>query len=219
MVLFIDTANIEEIKTAADLGYVKGVTTNPSLIAKEGLSQKDVISQIVELIDGPISAEVTAEDFEGMIEQGQELYKIDPKHIVIKLPMTNEGLKACKYLTDKGIPTNVTLCFSANQALLAMEANATYVSPFLGRLDDNDWDSIKLIEHIVTLKKNYGYKTKIICASVRNPAHVEKCALAGGDIATIPYKVLMSLIHHPLTDAGLETFRKDALKTAKLANK
>ena len=219
MVLFIDTANIEEIKEAATWGFVKGVTTNPSLIAREGLTQKDVITQITKLIDGPISAEVTAEDFEGMMKQAKELYAIDQKHIVIKLPMTMAGLQACKALYEEYIPTNVTLCFSSAQALLAMENHATYVSPFLGRLDDNGWDSVQLIKDIVTLKKNFGYDTKIISASIRSKAHVENCALEGSDIATVPYKVLKSLIQHPLTDKGLDSFRKDAQKTASLENK
>ena len=219
MVLFIDTANIEEIKEAATWGFVKGVTTNPSLIAREGLTQKDVITQITKLIDGPISAEVTAEDFEGMMKQAKELYAIDRKHIVIKLPMTMAGLQACKALYEEHIPTNVTLCFSSAQALLAMENHATYVSPFLGRLDDNGWDSVQLIKDIVTLKKNFGYDTKIISASIRSKAHVENCALEGSDIATVPYKVLKSLIQHPLTDKGLDSFRKDAQKTASLEKK
>lgn len=216
MVLFIDTANLEEISEAGNWPFVKGVTTNPSLIAKEGKKQADVIKEIVKIIDGPISAEVTAEDFEGMIKQGRELYAIDPKHIVIKLPMTMDGLRACRYLTDNGIPTNVTLCFSPAQALLAMESHATYVSPFLGRLDDNGWDSIQLIKDIVEIKKNFGYETKIISASIRSTSHVIECAKAGADIATVPYKVLKKLISHPLTDAGLETFKKDAAKTASL---
>lgn len=219
MTLFIDTANLDEIKEAATWGFVKGVTTNPSLIAKEGLTQKDVITQITKLIDGPISAEVTAEDFEGMKRQAEELFSIDPKHIVIKLPMTITGLQVCNYLHGKNIPTNVTLCFSTAQALLAMENHATYVSPFLGRLDDNGWNSLKLIEEIVTLKKNFGYETKIISASIRSEAHVVNCALAGADIATVPYKVLKNLIHHPLTDNGLDSFRKDAAKTAALEKK
>jgi transaldolase len=219
MVLFIDTANIAEIKDAAGWGFISGVTTNPSLIAKEGLTQKDVIQQIAKLIDGPISAEVTATDYAAMITQGQELFRICPKNIVIKLPMTMDGLKACRYLTDKHIPTNVTLCFSLPQALLAMEAHATYVSPFLGRLDDNGWSSAQLVKDIVTLKRNYGYPTKIICASIRNPKHIETCALAGGDIATVPYQILLKLVHHPLTDAGLQTFAADAVKTAALSKK
>lgn len=219
MVLFIDTANLDEIKEASTWGFVKGVTTNPSLIAKEGLTQEEVITKITKLINGPISAEVTAEDYEGMIKQGEKLHEIDPDNIVIKLPMTIDGLKACKYLTSKGIHTNVTLCFSAAQALLAMENGATYVSPFLGRLEDNGWDSMKLINDIVTLKKNFGYETKIISASIRSVAHVENCALAGADIATVPYKVLTKLVRHPLTDSGLETFAKDAAKTASLTKK
>lgn len=217
MELFIDTANINEIAIASDWGFVKGVTTNPALIEKEGLTQKDVISKIVTLVDGPISAEVTADDFEGMMVQAKELYEIDPKHIVIKLPMTLAGLKACKALSEVNIPTNVTLCFSSAQALLAMEANATYVSPFLGRLDDNGWPSLKLIQDIVKVKQNYGYKTKIIAASIRSVSHVESCALAGADIATVPYKVLTKLVKHPLTDQGLEDFEKAAKKTAALS--
>jgi transaldolase len=216
MTLFIDTANISEIQEAAKWGFVKGVTTNPSLIAKEGLTQKDVIRQIVKLIDGPISAEVTANDYEGMIAQGEDLFQIDPKHIVIKLPMTIDGLRAAQYFRKENIPTNVTLCFSLSQALLAMESGATYVSPFLGRLDDNGWDSTKLIQDINTMKKNYGYTTKIICASIRSVQHIENCVLAGGDIATVPYKVLQKLIQHPLTEQGLATFAADAAKTAAL---
>lgn len=219
MELFIDTADLKEIEEVSKYPFVKGVTTNPSLIAKANLTQKEVITKITSLIDGPISAEVTKEDMDGMIEQALKLHEIDKKNIVIKLPMTIEGLKACKYLTDRGIKTNVTLCFSLAQALLAMEANATYVSPFMGRLDDNGFDSLELIKECVQLKKNYGYQTKIIAASIRSVKHVEDCALAGSDIATVPYKVLMKLIKHSLTDAGLETFRLDAQKTAKLEEK
>lgn len=219
MELFIDTADLKEIEEVSKYPFVKGVTTNPSLIAKANLTQREVITRITSLIDGPISAEVTKEDMDGMIEQALKLHEIDKKNIVIKLPMTIEGLKACKYLTDRGIKTNVTLCFSLAQALLAMEANATYVSPFMGRLDDNGFDSLELIKECVQLKKNYGYQTKIIAASIRSVKHVEDCALAGSDIATVPYKVLMKLIKHSLTDAGLETFRLDAQKTAKLEEK
>ena len=219
MVLFIDTANLNEIEEAATWGFVKGVTTNPSLVAKEGLTQHDVISRIVKLIDGPISAEVTAEDYDTMVRQGHDLYAIDPKHIVIKLPMTIDGLKACKALRAQGIPTNVTLCFDSAQALLAMEEDASYVSPFVGRLDDNGWDSKALIQDIATLKRNYGYQTKIIAASIRSVEHVQTCALAGADIATVPYKVLVKLVKHPLTDAGLDSFAKDAAKTAALEKK
>lgn len=216
MDLFLDTANLKEIKEGSEWGFLKGVTTNPSLIAKEGRKQKDIISEIVKMVDGPISAEVTAEDSENRIKQGHELYKINPKHIVIKLPITRDGLKACSVLHKEGIPTNRTLCFSVSQALLAREAGATYVSPFLGRLDDNGWDSKKLIEDLVTLKKTNGYQTKIICASIRSVAHVETCALLGADIATIPYKVMVKLVKHPLTDAGLDSFEKAAAETAKL---
>ena len=219
MELFIDTADLKEIEEVSKYPFVKGVTTNPSLIAKANLTQREVITRITSLIDGPISAEVTKEDMDGMIEQALKLHEIDKTNIVIKLPMTIEGLKACKYLTDRGIKTNVTLCFSLAQALLAMEANATYVSPFMGRLDDNGFDSLELIKECVQLKKNYGYKTKIIAASIRSVKHVEDCALAGSDIATVPYKVLLKLIKHSLTDAGLETFRLDAQKTAKLEEK
>lgn len=216
MDLFLDTANLKEIKGGSEWGFLKGVTTNPSLIAKEGRKQKDIISEIVKMVDGPISAEVTANDSENRIKQGHELYQLDPKHIVIKLPITMDGLKACSVLHKEGIPTNRTLCFSVSQALLAREAGATYVSPFLGRLDDNGWDSKKLIQDLVTLKKANGYTTKIICASIRNVAHVETCALLGADIATIPYKVMVKLVKHPLTDAGLESFAKAAEETAKL---
>ncbi len=216
MDLFLDTANLKEIKEGSEWGFLKGVTTNPSLIAKEGRKQKDIISEIVKMVDGPISAEVTANDSENRIKQGHELYKLDPKHIVIKLPITMDGLKACSVLHKEGIPTNRTLCFSVSQALLAREAGATYVSPFLGRLDDNGWDSKKLIQDLVTLKKANGYTTKIICASIRNVAHVETCALLGADIATIPYKVMVKLVKHPLTDAGLESFAKAAEETARL---
>ena len=216
MKLFIDTANLHEIEEASKWPFVSGVTTNPSLIAKEGLTQKEVIERIAKMIDGPISAEVTEETAEGMLAQAHELYQIKPENIVIKLPMTIEGLKACKKLYEANIPTNVTLCFSPAQALLAMESHATYISPFLGRLDDNGWNGITLLEDIVDIKRNFGYESKIIAASVRSVDHVQQAAIAGVDVATIPYKVLAKLIEHPLTAAGLETFRKDAAKTASL---
>lgn len=205
MKLFIDTANIDEIREMAGKGIISGVTTNPSLIAKEGRKLEDAIKEIVSLVDGPISAEVKEGKYEDMVAQAHELAKIH-KNIVIKLPMTWDGIKACKTLVGEGIHTNVTLCFSVAQGLLAMEAGATYVSPFMGRLDDNGFESAKLIEDLVTLKKNYGYKTQIITASVRNLHHVEVAALAGSDIATIPYKVLNKMIEHPLTAAGLQIF-------------
>lgn len=208
MKLFIDTANIEEIKQANDLGVICGVTTNPSLIAKEGRDFKTVIKEITSIVDGPISAEVISSEAQGMVDEAVELAKID-KNIVIKIPMTAEGLKATKILSSKGIKTNVTLIFSPAQALLAARAGATYVSPFLGRLDDVDSDGIYLIEDIVTIFRNYGIETEIVSASIRGPMHVTNCAKAGADIATVPYKVIMQMIKHPLTDAGIEKFMKD----------
>lgn len=219
MVLFVDTANFDEIKEAATWFFVKGVTTNPSLIAKENLSQKEIIKKITTLIDGPISAEVTVEGYDNMVKQAKELFAIDPKHIIIKLPMTIAGLQACKKLHELKIPTNVTLCFSESQALIAMENNATYLSPFLGRLDDVGVNSFDLIENIMKIKNNYGYETKIICASIRNQYQVVKCATLGADIATVPFKILKSLVKHHLTDAGLVTFDEAIRKTASLSKK
>lgn len=210
MKLFLDTANIDEIREAASLGGISGVTTNPSLIAKEGRSITEVITEIASLVNGPISAEVAEGKAEDMVKQGISLSSIN-KNIVIKLPMTFEGIKACKALVGKGIRTNVTLCFSVSQALLAMEAGASFVSPFMGRLDDAGFDSERLIEDIVTLKDNYGYKTEIIAASIRSLHHIEVASLSGSDIATIPYKVFMKMIEHPLTTAGLKIFA-DAAK-------
>ena len=208
MKFFIDTADVTEIREAHALGLVDGVTTNPSLIAKSGRKFKDVIKEIVSIVDGPISAEVISLDAPGMIKEGKELAKIH-KNIVVKLPMTPEGLKACKALTDKGIKTNVTLIFTAMQALLAAKAGATYVSPFVGRLDDISQDGMGIIEDIRTIFDNYGYTAEIIVASVRNPIHVLDSALIGADIATIPYSVMIQLAKHPLTDAGIEKFLKD----------
>jgi len=208
MKLFIDTANIEEIKAANDLGVICGVTTNPSLIAKEGRDFKTVIKEITSIVDGPISAEVISLEAEGMVSEALDLVKID-KNIVIKIPMTAEGLKAVKELSSKGIRTNVTLIFSAAQALLAAKAGASYVSPFVGRLDDINSDGMYLIEDIVTIFGNYGIETEIIAASIRNSMAVTDCAKAGADIATVPYKVIMQMIKHPLTDAGIEKFLKD----------
>lgn len=210
MRLFIDTANLDEIKEAASWGVVSGVTTNPSLIAKEGRDLKEVITEITSLVDGPISAEVNEGKAEDMIAQALELAKIH-KNIVIKLPMTMEGIKACKALTDKGIKTNVTLIFSVHQALIACEAGATYISPFMGRMDDIGLDSTKLIEDISQLILNYRYDTQIIAASIRNVSHIETAALAGADIATIPFKVMAKMVEHPLTTAGLKIF-SDASK-------
>ena len=214
MKFFIDTANIDDIKAANDLGVICGVTTNPSLIAKESRDFKEVIAEIAGIVDGPISGEVkaTTVDAEGMIAEGREIAKIHP-NMVVKIPMTEEGLKAVKQLSSEGIKTNVTLIFSANQALLAARAGATYVSPFLGRLDDISQPGIELIEKIVTIFDNYGLDTEIIAASVRNPIHVTDCALAGAHIATIPYSVIKTMINHPLTTQGIEKFQKDYLKT------
>ncbi len=208
MKFFIDTADVKEIREAHALGLVDGVTTNPSLIAKSGRKFKDVIKEIVSIVDGPISAEVISLDAPGMIKEGKELAKIH-KNIVVKLPMTPEGLKACKTLTEKGIKTNVTLIFTSMQALLAAKAGATYVSPFVGRLDDISQDGMGIIEEIRTIFDNYGYMAEIIVASVRNPIHVLNSALIGADIATIPYSVMIQLAKHPLTDAGIEKFLKD----------
>ncbi|MDD2581189.1 MAG: fructose-6-phosphate aldolase [Desulfuromonadaceae bacterium] len=208
MKFFIDTADVTEIREAHALGLVDGVTTNPSLIAKSGRKFKDVIKEIVSIVDGPISAEVISLDAPGMIKEGKELAKIH-KNIVVKLPMTPEGLKACKTLTDKGIKTNVTLIFTSMQALLAAKAGATYVSPFVGRLDDISQDGMGIVEEIRTIFDNYGYMAEIIVASVRNPIHVLNSAMIGADIATIPYSVMIQLAKHPLTDAGIEKFLKD----------
>jgi transaldolase len=208
MKFFIDTADVKEIREAHALGLVDGVTTNPSLIAKSGRKFKDVIKEIVSIVDGPISAEVISLDAPGMIKEGKELAKIH-KNIVVKLPMTPEGLKACHALTAKGIKTNVTLIFTPMQALLAAKAGATYVSPFVGRLDDISQDGMGIIEEIRTIFDNYGYMAEIIVASVRNPIHVLDSALIGADIATIPYSVMIQLAKHPLTDAGIDKFLKD----------
>lgn len=208
MKLFIDTANIDEIKEAAELGVICGVTTNPSLIAKEGRDFKEVISEITSIVDGPISAEVISLEADAMVEEAIPLAKIN-KNIVIKIPMTAEGLKAVKKLSAMGIHTNVTLVFSASQALLAALAGATYVSPFLGRLDDIDFSGMSLIADIADIFKKGGVSTEIICASIRNPNHVTDAAKLGADIATVPYKVIMQMIKHPLTDAGIERFLKD----------
>lgn len=210
MKFFIDTANVEDIKKANDTGVICGVTTNPSLIAKEGRDFNEVIAEIASIVDGPISGEVkaTTMDAEGMIAEGREIAKIHP-NMVVKIPMTIEGLKATKVLSSEGIKTNVTLIFSANQALLAARAGATYVSPFLGRLDDISMPGIDLIKTIAEIFSIYGLETEIIAASVRNPIHVTDCALAGADIATVPYSVIELMTKHPLTDQGIEKFQKD----------
>lgn len=210
MKFFIDTANVEDIRKANDMGIICGVTTNPSLIAKEGRDFNQVIEEIASIVDGPISGEVKATtiDAEGMIKEGREIAAIHP-NMIVKIPMTTEGLKAVKVLTAEGIKTNVTLIFSANQALLAARAGATYVSPFLGRLDDISVCGTDLIRDIVEIFEVAGIDTEIIAASVRHPMHVTECALAGADIATVPYNVLMQMVKHPLTDQGIEKFKKD----------
>ena len=207
MRFFIDTAKVEDIKKANDMGVICGVTTNPSLIAKEGRVFEEVIAEIASIVDGPISGEVkaTTVDAEGMIAEGREI----AKNMVVKLPMTVEGLKACKQLTSEGIKTNVTLVFTANQALLAARAGATYVSPFLGRLDDISVRGTDLIAEIAQIFEVAGIETQIIAASVRNPIHVTDCALAGADIATVPYAVIEQMTKHPLTDAGIAKFQAD----------
>ena len=210
MKLFIDTANVDDIRKANDMGVICGVTTNPSLIAKEGRDFGEVIKEITTIVDGPISGEVkaTTTDAEGMIKEGREIAKIHP-NMIVKIPMTVEGLKAVKVLSAEGIKTNVTLIFTANQALLAARAGATYVSPFLGRLDDINQPGVPLIKDIAEIFAIHDIDTEIIAASIRNPIHVTDCALAGADIATVPYKVIEQMTKHPLTTAGIEKFQAD----------
>ena len=213
MKFFIDTANVDDIRLANDLGVICGVTTNPSLIAKEGRNFEEVIKEITEIVDGPISGEVTATttNWEDMVTEAREIAKIHP-NMVVKIPMTEDGLRAVKILRQEGIKTNVTLIFSANQALLAARAGATYVSPFLGRLDDISHNGLILIEEIVEIFANNDFDTEIIAASVRNPIHVVECAKMGCDIATVPYSVIKQMIKHPLTDIGIEKFKQDYYK-------
>lgn len=214
MKFFIDTAEVEEIRSANDMGIICGVTTNPSLIAKSGRDFSAVIQEIASIVDGPISGEVkaTSTTADEMILEGRAIAAIHP-NMVVKVPMTEEGLKACKVLSSEGIKVNMTLIFSANQALLAARAGASYVSPFIGRIDDISMSGMDLIRNIAEILSYTDLQTEIIAASVRNPVHVTECALAGADIATVPYKVLIQMIHHPLTDAGIEKFRKDYLAT------
>jgi transaldolase len=209
MKFFIDTADVKEIAAAKELGLVDGVTTNPSLVAKSGRDFHEVLKEIIALVDGPISAEVVATDAAGMISEAEELAKLDPEKIVIKLPITEEGLKATKVLSQKGFKTNLTLIFSPLQALLAAKAGATYVSPFVGRLDDVCHDGMESVDQIRTIFDNYGYSTEIIVASIRSPQHVLQAGLMGADICTIPYSVMLQLTKHPLTDIGLEKFLAD----------
>ncbi len=208
MKFFIDTANIDEIRDAARLGILDGVTTNPSLVAKEGRKFEAVIVEICTIVDGPISAEVTALDFEGMMAQAHPLAAIH-KNVTIKVPLTKDGLRACKALRGEGIQVNVTLCFSPSQALLAAKCGATFISPFVGRLDDVSQDGMELIRQIRAIYDNYGYTTQILAASIRHPMHVVDCALAGADVGTMPYKVMTQLYEHPLTDLGLKKFLED----------
>jgi transaldolase len=208
MRFFLDTANIEHIKEANEMGVICGVTTNPSLVAKEGRDFNEVIKEITEIVDGPISGEVISEDAVGMIKEGREISAIH-KNMIVKIPMTAEGLKATKVLSKEGIKTNVTLIFSATQALLAANAGATYVSPFLGRIDDISMDGMELVRNIAEIFAIHGIETEIIAASVRNPIHVIQAAQAGANISTIPYSLVMQMIKHPLTDQGLEKFKAD----------
>lgn len=208
MKLFIDTANVDEIREIAEWGVVDGVTTNPSLIAKEKRDFKEVVTEITGIVDGPISAEVVSLKHDEMVEEAKELAKIH-KNIIIKVPMTEEGLIAVKELHAMGIKTNVTLVFTSTHALLAAKAGASYVSPFLGRLDDISTNGLNLIEEIMDIFSNYDYDTEVIAASIRHPMHVVECARLGCDIATVPYKVFKQMLHHPLTDSGIERFLKD----------
>jgi transaldolase len=208
MKFFIDTANIAEIREAASLGVLDGVTTNPSLVAKEGKDFRTLLEEICAIVDGPISAEVVATDLDGMLKEGRELAQIH-KNIVIKLPLIKDGLRAAKVFAQEGTRTNVTLCFSPNQALMAAKAGATYISPFIGRLDDISQSGMDLIQQIVTIYRNYGFPTQVLVASVRHPMHVVEAAMIGADVCTIPFKVIEQLIQHPLTTIGLEKFLAD----------
>jgi|SRR6185312_339016 len=212
MEFFIDTANLAQIKEAQDMGILDGVTTNPSLMAKEGISGKDAVfkhyKDICEMVDGDVSAEVISTDYEGMIKEANELIKIHPR-IVVKIPMVKDGVKAIKHLSSKGVKTNCTLIFGAGQALLAAKAGATYVSPFIGRLDDISYDGLELIEQIRIIFDNYGIQTKILAASIRHTIHILKCAEIGADVATCPLSAITALLKHPLTDSGLEKFLAD----------
>jgi transaldolase len=215
MKFFIDTANLDEIRQANEMGLIDGVTTNPSLVAKEsGVDFKEHIAKICEMVKGDVSAEVTSLDTEGMLREGRELAKIAP-NVVIKCPLTLEGLRATRTFRDEGTKVNVTLCFSAAQALLAAKAGATYISPFIGRLDDIGQDGMQLIRDIVQIYDNYGFTTEVLAASIRHPMHIVDSALAGADVATIPFKVIQQLVKHPLTDKGLESFLNDWKKSGR----
>lgn len=208
MKIFLDTANVNEIREAAALGILDGVTTNPTLVAREGRDFVEELKEITSIVDGPVSAEVVSTVYEEMIKEAAPLAKIHP-NIVIKVPLTKDGIRACRTLRDGGTRVNVTLCFSATQALLAAKAGATYISPFIGRIDDASAVGMELIHQIRTIYDNYGFETQVLAASIRHPVHVLECAMAGADVATMPFKVLDALFKHPLTDAGLAAFLKD----------
>ena len=213
MKFFVDTADVSEIRDLAQTGLLDGVTTNPSLVAKSGRDFKEVIAEICDIVPGPVSAEVAATDLETMVSEGRALAKIAP-NVTVKVPLTWDGLKACKTLTGEGTPVNVTLCFSANQALLAAKAGATFISPFIGRLDDAGLDGVELIREIAAIYENYlDFETEILAASIRTVGHVKECAIAGADVATVPPQILKQLVKHPLTDKGLEAFLADWAKT------
>ncbi len=214
MKIFIDTANLNEIKEAADLGLLDGVTTNPSLVSREGMDFRQMLDEIIKLVDGPISAEVISTEYEGILKEGRELAKIH-KNIVVKVPLIREGLKAVKTLSEEGIKTNVTLCFSASQAVLAAKAGATYISPFVGRLDDISANGMELISQIVQIYRNYDYQTEVLVASIRHPLHFVDACLIGADVCTMPFSVIDKLFNHPLTDIGLEKFLSDWKKMEK----
>ena len=218
MKFFIDTANLDQIREANDLGILDGVTTNPSLMAKEGISGFDAVMKhyvdICNIVDGDVSAEVIATDFEGMVREGQALAALHP-NIVVKIPMIKDGIKAIKYFSNKGIRTNCTLVFSAGQAILAAKAGATYLSPFIGRVDDMNWDGIELVAQIVMIYQTHGYATEVLAASIRNPLHIVKCAEVGADVVTCPLNAILGLLKHPLTDIGLQQFLADHAKANK----
>ena len=216
MKFFLDTANVNEIREAASMGVLDGVTTNPSLVAKEGRDFVEALKEITTIVDGPISAEVVSTTYEAMLDEAMPLAKIHP-NIVIKVPLIKDGLRACKTLRERDVPVNVTLCFSANQALVAAKAGATFISPFIGRVDDAGQIGMDIIQQIRTIYDNYGFDTQVLAASLRHPIHVLECAMAGADVATMPYKVFEQLIKHPLTDVGLANFLKDWEKTKKAA--
>lgn len=211
MKIFIDTANVDEIRDAAAMGVVDGVTTNPSLVAKSGRPYREVVEEICELVDGPISAEVISTDLEGILKEARDVASWHP-NVVVKVPLIPDGLKAVRTLTGEGIKTNVTLCFSSTQGLLAAKAGATYISPFLGRIDDISWDGMELIAQLRQIYDNYGFATEILAASIRHPKHVVEAAMLGADVSTMPHKVILQLAKHPLTDIGLAKFLADAAK-------